>query len=81
MTTKLSEKFALVTGGTVGSALPQRNSSLEKGAIVLITGRRKPPLDVAVKEISEGVSAVGSDVANLEGLDRSDMDVCRDLLA
>lgn len=66
---KLEGKVALVTGGTSGIGLATTKRFVAEGAYVFITGRRRPELDAAVKEIGANVSGVQGDVSNLEDLD------------
>jgi NAD(P)-dependent dehydrogenase (short-subunit alcohol dehydrogenase family) len=70
MTTRLSDKIALVTGGTSGIGLATAKRFVAEGAYVFITGRRQEPLDAAVAEIGRNVTGVRSDVSNLDDLDR-----------
>jgi NAD(P)-dependent dehydrogenase (short-subunit alcohol dehydrogenase family) len=67
---KLTEKIALVTGGTSGIGLATAKRFVNEGAYVFITGRRQPELDAAVKQIGSNVTGVRSDVSNLADLDR-----------
>ena len=67
---KLESKIALVTGGNSGIGLATAKRFVNEGAYVFITGRRKPELDTAVKEIGVNVTAVQGDVSNLDDLDR-----------
>src|SRR2546428_2354487 len=67
---KLDGKIALVTGGNSGIGLATAKQFVNEGAYVFITGRRKPELDAAVKEIGRNVTAVQGDVSNLGDLDR-----------
>jgi len=41
-----------------------------KGKIAVITGRRREPLEAAVAEIGNNVTAIQGDVSNLADLDR-----------
>ena len=66
----LEGKVAVVTGGNSGIGLATAKELVERGAFVYITGRRKPELDAAVKEIGRNVKAVQGDTSNLEDLDR-----------
>jgi NAD(P)-dependent dehydrogenase (short-subunit alcohol dehydrogenase family) len=68
MSQKLSEKVALVTGGTSGIGLATAKRFVAEGAYVFITGRRQPELDAAVKEIGKNVTGIQSDVSNLVDL-------------
>ena len=69
-TSKLSEKIALVTGGSSGIGLATAKRFVAEGAYVFITGRRQAELDAAATEIGSNASAIRSDVANLADLDR-----------
>lgn len=70
MTSRLTDKIALVTGGTSGIGLATAKRFVDEGAHVFITGRRQEQLDAAVKEIGRNVTGVRSDVSNLGDLDR-----------
>lgn len=67
---KLDGKIAVVTGGSSGIGLAIAQKFVEEGAYVFITGRRQAELDNAVAAIGKNVTAVQSDVAKLEDLDR-----------
>jgi NAD(P)-dependent dehydrogenase (short-subunit alcohol dehydrogenase family) len=67
---KLSDKVALVTGGSSGIGLATAKRFISEGAHVFITGRRQAELDAAAKELGSNATAVRSDVANLADLDR-----------
>ena len=67
---KLEGNIALITGGNSGIGLATAKQFVNEGAYVFITGRRKPELDAAVKEIGRNVTAVQGDVSNLGDLDR-----------
>ena len=67
---KLEGKIALVTGGNSGIGLATAKQFVNEGAYVFITGRRKPELAAAIKEIGENVTSVQGDVSNLDDLDR-----------
>ena len=67
---KLERKIALVTGGDSGIGLATAKRFVCEGAYVFITGRRKPPLDTAVREIGRNVTGVQGDVSKLDDLDR-----------
>ena len=70
MTSKLSGKIALVTGGSAGIGLGIAKRFAEEGARVFITGRRQSELDKAVTAIGGGATAVQGDISNLDDLDR-----------
>jgi NAD(P)-dependent dehydrogenase (short-subunit alcohol dehydrogenase family) len=70
MTRKLEGKVAVITGGNSGIGLATAKRFASEGAKVVITGRRQPELDAAVKEIGSGAIGVRGDVSNLADLDR-----------
>jgi NAD(P)-dependent dehydrogenase (short-subunit alcohol dehydrogenase family) len=70
MTSKLTNKVALVTGGSAGIGLGIAKRFAEEGARVFITGRRPAELDKAITSIDGNASAVQGDVSNLADLDR-----------
>jgi NAD(P)-dependent dehydrogenase (short-subunit alcohol dehydrogenase family) len=69
MSHTLSNKVAVVTGGTtgIGLAIAQRFSA--EGAKVFITGRRQEALDEAVERIGGDVVGVRADASDLADLD------------
>jgi NAD(P)-dependent dehydrogenase (short-subunit alcohol dehydrogenase family) len=67
---KLSDKVAVITGGSSGIGLAAARKFVEEGAHVFITGRRQPELDKARAQIGRNVTAIQGDVANLADLDR-----------
>jgi NAD(P)-dependent dehydrogenase (short-subunit alcohol dehydrogenase family) len=67
---KLKGKVAVITAATSGMALATAKLFVEEGAHVFITGRRKEPLDAAVKEIGRNITGVQGDASNLGDLDR-----------
>jgi NAD(P)-dependent dehydrogenase (short-subunit alcohol dehydrogenase family) len=70
MSKKLQGKVAVITGGNSGIGLATARRFVAEGAHVLITGRRQPELDEAVKQIGKNVTGVQGDVSNLADLDR-----------
>ena len=70
MTSKLSGKVALVTGGSAGIGLGIAKRFAEEGARVFITGRRQSELDKAAAGIGGGATTVQGDISNLADLDR-----------
>jgi NAD(P)-dependent dehydrogenase (short-subunit alcohol dehydrogenase family) len=70
MTKKLENKVAVVTGGTSGIGLATAKRFAAEGAKLVVTGRRQPELDAAVKQIGSGAIGVRGDVAVLADLDR-----------
>lgn len=66
----LTNKIAVVTGGSSGIGLATAKRFAEEGAHVFIAGRRQAELDKAVMEIGENVTAVQADISKLDDLDR-----------
>lgn len=68
---KLDGKIALITGASEGIGLAIAQRFIREGAEhIFITGRRKEMLDEALKKIaSTNVTAVQSDVSNIQDLD------------
>jgi NAD(P)-dependent dehydrogenase (short-subunit alcohol dehydrogenase family) len=69
MTSKLSGKVALVTGGSAGIGLGIAKRFAEEGARVFITGRRQSELEKAVTAIGGKATAVQGDTSDLADLD------------
>ena len=67
---RLEGKVAVVTGGNSGIGLASAKRFAAEGAQVVITGRRQPELDAAVKSIGGDVLAIQGDIASLSDLDR-----------
>jgi NAD(P)-dependent dehydrogenase (short-subunit alcohol dehydrogenase family) len=67
---KLEGKIALITGGSTGIGFATAKQFVNEGAYVFVTGRRKPELATAVKEIGRNITSVQGDVSNLSDLDR-----------
>ena len=65
---KLSDKVALVTGGTSGIGLATATLFAAEGARVIVTGRRQAELDAAVASIP-GATGFRVDSARLDELD------------
>src|SRR5689334_9001912 len=70
MAQRLAGKIALVTGGTSGLGLATAKRFVSEGATVVVTGRRQPELDAAVKELGVNALGVRGDVSVLSDLDR-----------
>src|SRR5580704_19665980 len=68
---KLSGKVAVISGGSSGIGPSTARKFVEEGAYVFITGRRQAELDKAKTLIGKNVTAVQSDISNLNDLDRS----------
>ncbi|MFE1599502.1 SDR family NAD(P)-dependent oxidoreductase [Methylobacterium sp. ID0610] len=69
MTQKLTDKIAVVTGGTSGIGLATAKRFAREGARVFITGRRQAALDKAVVEIGPAATGVRADASKLADLD------------
>lgn len=69
MASKLVGKIALITGGSSGLGLATAKRFIEEGAQVVITGRRQPELDLAIKELGSCAFGMRGDVSNLDELD------------
>ena len=67
---KLSNKVAVVTGGSSGIGLATARRFIADGARVVITGRNREALEAAVAELGDRATGIRGDVANLEDLDR-----------
>ncbi|GAB3669875.1 SDR family NAD(P)-dependent oxidoreductase [Saccharopolyspora tripterygii] len=65
----LTDKVAVVTGGSSGIGLAIARAFRDEGATVFITGRRKDALDAAVAELGEDVTAVVCDSSVTADLD------------
>ena len=70
MSQKLTNKIALITGGSSGLGLATAKRFVAEGARVFITGRRQAELDSAVREIGGNVTAIQGDIAKAADLDR-----------
>jgi len=67
---KLSNKVAVITGGSSGIGLATARRFVADGAHVVITGRDKGALDTAVANLGERAMGIRGDVAKREDLDR-----------
>ncbi|GJD78454.1 SDR family NAD(P)-dependent oxidoreductase [Methylobacterium gregans] len=70
MPQKLTDKVAVVTGGTSGIGLATAKRFAAEGARVFVTGRRQAELDKAVAEIGPAATGVQADASKLADLDR-----------
>lgn len=70
MSQKLTNKIALITGGSSGLGLATAKRFVAEGARVFITGRRQAKLDSAVREIGSNATAIQGDIAKAADLDR-----------
>jgi len=66
----LSNRIALVTGGSDGLGRQFAEALLDAGAEVVICGRRKDSLDSTVKELSERYSGISSMVCDVTDQDQ-----------
>src|ERR671936_976927 len=67
---KLSDKVAVITGGSSGIGLATARRFVREGASVVIVGRRQAELSAAVASVGERAEGVQGDVANLADLER-----------
>ena len=70
MVSKLTDKIALVTGGSSGLGLATAQRFADEGARVFITGRRKDEIEQAARSIGRGAVGVQGDISRLDDLDR-----------
>jgi NAD(P)-dependent dehydrogenase (short-subunit alcohol dehydrogenase family) len=68
MSTNFNNKVAVITGGNSGIGYATAKEFIERGATVIITGRRKDALDKAAAEL--GAIPVVAEQSNLADLDR-----------
>lgn len=67
---KLSDKVAVITGGSSGIGRAAARRFVTEGADVVIVGRRQTELDATREELGSAVSAVQADITDLDDLDR-----------
>ncbi len=67
---KLSNKVAVITGGSSGIGLATAQRFIADGAQVVISGRNQKAVHAAVAELGDKATGIRGDVANLEDLDR-----------
>jgi NAD(P)-dependent dehydrogenase (short-subunit alcohol dehydrogenase family) len=65
--TRLSNKTALITGGTSGIGLETAREFLKEGARVAITSNDAKSLEAAAKELGETVLLIASDAGDVPG--------------
>ena len=70
MTGKLTDKIAVVIGGSSGIGLGIANCFAQEGAHVFITGGRQSQLDEAVAMIGGDAAGLRGDTTSLADLDR-----------
>ncbi len=66
---RLTEKKAVITGGTTGLGYETAKRFLAEGARVIITGQDEKRLADAAKSLGQGAIAVRADVSNVAELD------------
>lgn len=70
MSKPLSDKIALVTGGSTGIGLASAQELAAQGAKVYIIGRRQQELDAAIALIGTSAKGIRADVSRLDDLDK-----------
>jgi NAD(P)-dependent dehydrogenase (short-subunit alcohol dehydrogenase family) len=70
MSGRLTNKVAVVTGGTTGIGLAIARRFAAEGASVFVTGRRQAELDEAVNATGHGAVGVRADMSALADIDR-----------
>ena len=70
MNQPLSEKIALVTGGSTGIGLATAQELAAQGAKVYLTGRRQQELDEAVARVGASATGIRADASRLDDLDK-----------
>lgn len=70
MSKPLSNKIALVTGGSTGIGLASAQELAAQGAKVYITGRHQQELDAAIALIGTSAKGIRADVSRLDDLDK-----------
>ncbi|RVS19203.1 SDR family oxidoreductase [Raoultella ornithinolytica] len=70
MSKPLSDKIALITGGSTGIGLASAQELAAQGAKVYITGRRQQELDAAIALIGTSAKGIRADVSRLDDLDK-----------
>ncbi|MHC3472613.1 SDR family NAD(P)-dependent oxidoreductase [Streptomyces sp. 7R007] len=69
MSNALTDKVAVITGGSTGIGFATARAFCDEGAKVFITGRRKDALDAAAAELGPAVTGVVCDVSVRSDLD------------
>lgn len=70
MSNKLSDKVAVVIGGSAGIGFGVAKCLADEGARVFITGRRQAELDKAAAKLGSNVTAIRGDASSLADIDR-----------
>lgn len=66
--TRLTNKTAVITGGTTGIGFETAKQFVAEGARVIVTGQNEERLKSAVNELGEAVIPVRADVRSLHDL-------------
>ena len=66
---QLTDKTALVTGGSSGIGLATAKRFVAEGALVYVTGRRKAELDATAEALGDRAITIQNDVSDLDDLD------------
>ncbi|MCZ6707212.1 MAG: SDR family NAD(P)-dependent oxidoreductase, partial [Chloroflexi bacterium] len=77
MMESLDGKIALVTGGGTGIGRAAAIALADRGATVIVAGRRQEPLDEVVTLIGDSASAITADLADPDDTER----LAREVLA
>src|SRR5688500_15348593 len=67
---KLTNKVAVITGGSSGIGLATAQEFVDHGSKVVIFGRNKEALDNAITQLGKNSLAVQGDVTNLSDIER-----------
>ncbi len=67
--TRLTNKTAVITGGTTGIGFETAKQFVAEGAQVILTGQNEERLQTAVSELGEAVIPIRADVRSLNDLD------------
>ena len=67
--TRLTNKTAVITGGTTGIGFETAKQFVAEGAQVILTGQSEERLQTAVSELGEAVIPIRADVRSLHDLD------------
>ncbi|KAF2664012.1 short-chain dehydrogenase/reductase SDR [Microthyrium microscopicum] len=70
MTSRLTGKTAVITGGATGIGLASAQRFIEEGAFVFIFGRRQEALDKALATLGPNARAIQGSVSDMADLDK-----------